>query len=461
MLRTNSIIVIVALTACGEDPTTLVQSEAVVAPSIEAVWSGSGEVALIGDSRILISAEEGVLLGDPRRAIPEDLGIDPAPLVGGAWVGPDLIVATDHAVHLWNGARWDSPLANALTGAPQALTGESDRATLWLRDDGGWLRWQRSSSARINLDGAPANGPIALGGQVAGQGASWVSRGGDEGVVAALAADNTVLESETFDDVRSMTATSDGRLWLADGRYLQVRDAAGVWTEFRFDSAVSDVWGHPATPNVFIRTVDGDFFGDIEGVAPIDLPDGMVIGADHRDRLYGKNGDGTWAASPSPTVALLDLPAAPLDVPTTVTVDPPDRTQVTAVMINVDGEATALDPAPPWRFQVRPDTLEPGPHTFQATVSWSGGRTEQVERPFEIAQRIVTWDEDVQILFEDRCAQCHGGSSETVLETPDAWVLQFDRILELVEGGQMPLSQRALDDDELGLLRAWRTGGFQ
>ena len=117
--------------------------------------------------------------------------------------------------------------------------------------------------------------------------------------------------------------------------------------------------------------------------------------------------------------------------------------------------------AAPWSWTLDPAQHPAGDHVIDVSVAWNDGRTADLYREVTLGAGVITWDEHVRVLFEDRCAQCHGGTSETVLETPEAWVERYERILELVITQQMPLGLQPLTSAETALIQAWGDGGFQ
>ena len=73
----------------------------------------------------------------------------------------------------------------------------------------------------------------------------------------------------------------------------------------------------------------------------------------------------------------------------------------------------------------------------------------------------VSWDEEIQPLHAQRCAECHGGATETVLVEKSDWEQNIESIIDVVSAQTMPLGSAPLSDEEITKIRAWKQGGFQ
>ncbi|MFK7926557.1 MAG: hypothetical protein AB8H79_00095 [Myxococcota bacterium] len=456
MKRAN-IATILCLAGCASETQTLVQDGAERVPELESMWSTGAEYLHIGDARALAESETGVVLVDPRMPEPQSLGSATGSLDGGAWMNSKLLFSVDGNIQLWNGVTWNSPLRDALDGAAESVVADGDRPALWIRDASGWVHWEQERSFRVTIDGQEAAGPLAPGAQIDGTPVSWLAV---DSAVAAVDNTGQSVESKSFDDVRSIATTADGSTWVADGVLLHMRTPQGEWVQYGFDSSVAMVYANPASDLIYVQTVDRFYSGTTDGVLPYRAPLLGTLSVDERGRLHGKDESGAWVADLNPAIAILDVPDGVMSVPTTFTVDPPNKANVTSVSLSIDGEATPLGAEPPWRLLVSPAEMTGADHTVTAKVGWRDGASEELTVPFTVAARDVTWDQDIRVLFEDRCGQCHGGTRETVLDQVDVWVLRFDEIMEEVETARMPLSQRPLDEDELALLNAWKAAGF-
>lgn len=455
---------VLAATACSAEVVpSLVQDLPTVAVDAEWLVDGGPSVALLRGDRALMSDGASVHLLDPRRSEPLDLAIEGREVRGGVWLDGDVLAATEDGLYLWDGLPWPSPLQEAI-GEP-ALALFADQADAWwLLDETGWRRRAEGAISRITIDGVPTKGSLATDGTIDGTAVTWLTarNGPDDPFVIAVDGSGTLVESNVFEDVRHIAVDATGRTWVADGRRLQERSPAGTWTAHTFASAVAEVRAHADSDRIWVRTVDGVYTGTHEGVGPTEPPEGRWLGVDPLGRLLVVHDEGVRRASVDLPVQVLDIPEGAIDTPTTLTVSPSLADDVTNVTMGLDGAPIdgAAPESAPWSWTVDPAAYDAGTHTVDIEVTWADGRTRSLSREVELGAGEVTWDDNVLFLFEDRCQQCHGGTSETVLETPEAWIAKFDRILELVESQQMPLGLEPLPESELALLRAWRAGGF-
>ena len=116
---------------------------------------------------------------------------------------------------------------------------------------------------------------------------------------------------------------------------------------------------------------------------------------------------------------------------------------------------------PPWQVTVNPaDFTEGEPRLLDAAVTWADGTTAATSAELRGALGEVTWDDDIQGLYETSCAQCHAGDADTVLNTPERWKGLIDSIIAQVESGAMPLGEERLSVDDIDRIKAWMTAGF-
>lgn len=74
----------------------------------------------------------------------------------------------------------------------------------------------------------------------------------------------------------------------------------------------------------------------------------------------------------------------------------------------------------------------------------------------------VTWTGDIEPLFQAKCAKCHGeGQFASPKYTREAWIEQFDNILDFVSLGAMPLPPNPpLESADIQRIKAWKDEGF-
>jgi hypothetical protein len=100
-------------------------------------------------------------------------------------------------------------------------------------------------------------------------------------------------------------------------------------------------------------------------------------------------------------------------------------------------------------------------HALTARAAWAdGGTAESLPLSFGIDPiGNVTWAGDIQPLFEAECARCHGGDTDTRLDTSEAWQERIELVLLNVRSGTMPIGGQ-LSDAQIAAIEAWRLGGF-
>jgi len=185
------------------------------------------------------------------------------------------------------------------------------------------------------------------------------------------------------------------------------------------------------------------------------------MGLDSMGRLLTSSDGGVQRTAAGRYLGWLDLPER-LDVSTEVTLRPSTAAGVESAQLHIGSTELSLEPGETWTLELSPSELETGLHELQAVIRWSDGTEARQSTELEVPQGgRVTWDADIEPLFQDHCQACHGGTSETILTEPDAWEERIEDIVALVEGGTMPLGEEALSAAQVDRIRAWWAGGFQ
>lgn len=108
-----------------------------------------------------------------------------------------------------------------------------------------------------------------------------------------------------------------------------------------------------------------------------------------------------------------------------------------------------------------PTALDEGPASLEVTVTWDDGVTVTHQVGFTNSPLLAaTWAEDVGPIHAAHCAQCHEGTTSTVLDGYDAWVERFDDIISAVGEQRMPLGADPLSAEQIATLEAWQASGF-
>ena len=73
---------------------------------------------------------------------------------------------------------------------------------------------------------------------------------------------------------------------------------------------------------------------------------------------------------------------------------------------------------------------------------------------------MVTWEEDVEPIFDEKCAMCHSPNSiASDLSTMEYWMNQSATIVNRVKT-DMPANDPPLDPNLTAIIEAWIDGGF-
>ncbi len=152
------------------------------------------------------------------------------------------------------------------------------------------------------------------------------------------------------------------------------------------------------------------------------------------------------------------LEGSPLNSASQITVSATAPESVIDVVARVGGIALTVDGDGPWTVPLDPIDVGPGSHALTVEIRYADGETIIEVINF---RGPPSWEADIEPLVLAHCANCHGVQGAPLpLETAAQWTTLFDEILVAVETGRMPIGSRALNVDELDLIRNWATGGF-
>jgi hypothetical protein len=266
-----------------------------------------------------------------------------------------------------------------------------------------------------------------------------------------------------LDGVESLAADGTGTLWLVADGALHRRDTDGTLRAIDFPAPLSEVWALGAAD---LWLTDGESWWHHAGgtYRPVEgVPAGATAGVDTLGRLLIRSVEGLARVSLDRGVVFLGLAdGSRVDLDTTVTLAPSFADLVEGVEASIDGAALEVE-AGPWRVSVGAEALGDGDHRLDVSIEYADGERADASVFFykgDVAP--VTWDADLEPLYEARCDYCHGASGGAHrLDSPEAWELDIDRILDAVESGRMPRLPPRLNDAEIHLIERWRAGGFQ
>lgn len=461
VLKRSSILslVLVAGTGCQETNRTQVVEPS--ATDAHSEWLGLDAVTSIAPAahhRLVTTDADGTWLVEPVSEDPTFLDGASAP-VRAATRLPDgrLMVATDGDLAVWGDYWGTADLADQLELPVTGLSTVGD--DVWLGAADGLRLWRDGWLHAVTVGGRSPDGAFC-----AGPGRVWATD--DRGVFGVDEADARFEVVASHDGGRADALATDaaGTFWAAVGGDLLRYDTGDdAWTTQVFPEPVVTVLADPHADGAFVLTdaavyaVDATSVRRLDGVSP--APTARV---DEAGRLLMPGDGGVLRVTADRVVVLVGLdPEAPLDGPVDVLLQPSDPDDVTAVTAWVDDVPAEVTPDP-WRVRVDPSALSGDQHAVTAEVTWTDG-ARVAARPvgFDAAGTLVaTWDTDIAPLHVRSCAICHDGGTRTLLDTRQAWQDRIDDILEEVTAKRMPLSGDKLTTAEIGLLQAWKDGGF-
>jgi len=395
--------------------------------------TGALRAATVVDGATLLVGESGLFVLEPE-------GILPSPLAGA--IAETEIVA----------------IAGSAPGA--------GAAELWLLTPSKLWLWREGTVQEIAIEGVSLDGArIAYGATLSGSRALWVAVGDD---LYALTTDSTQVSAWSVrrdGAVTSLAVDGTSSLWIVMNGDLQVRAPDGRWAWYRLPVPAATIVASPDAADVWIETTDGALwhsaggaFRAVEGVPPHDArsagPGGAlwVYGASGIDRLRPRH-DVTLHG-----IAEDGVVSTAVEVP----IEPELAAHVTTIAAAIDGAPLAVLDAPS-RVVLTPDGLNAGRHELVVDVAYDDGTLPAATHLHFIAvTEPLTWTGDIQPIFTERCAACHGpaGPSPTRLDSSDAWRWNIDLILDNVRAGRMPLVGGPLDPVTIGKIEAWAATGF-
>jgi len=406
-----------------------------------AVPTAPGQVLLSG---------EAVWLSDARDEAAEEIDGAAGPVRAAAWASEVLLLSTPAGLRTWDGALWGSPLSEHVTGSVEQLAVDGDR--LWLRTADSLYRWSGGVVEAIQLGGAPTG--LATGGLLGDAAVTWVGAGP---VAVALSEADAVSAERAFRDLWQLGTDAAGNAWLNDGGSLWVHlSGAEDWAQIPLGAACTDLLASPQTATIWAATTTGAHVGSAAaGLQPAEVGGDGWLAVDSRGRLLHTDGSGVLRTSAGRGVGWLDLPER-IEEEQVATLHPSTEDGIASISVTLDGEpvegrAVAFHPA---------DFEEGVEKILAAEVQWTDGSAAALEVAVLGALGTVTWDDTIAPLYEDRCAQCHGGDADTVLDSAAAWQDLIDDIIDQVARGAMPLGSDPLSQDDVDRIRAWRDAGF-
>ena len=406
------------------------------------------------------------------------------------------MLITSESILLFDGFDWVlSPLSVILDG--EVL---NDTTHLWRSDAGdtfffafesGLSYWESGTIYDIDIPSLATQnaslrvGTIAIDGVEKGDGV-WVA---SEDWVYALSPQGTSFDAYVLHGggaIEEMAAYGAHHFAMVIDGDIHVHDG-DERIVYRLPSAVTHVWGHPgrsdllagsSKPEWWIRpdgnliqltnlSSAGTWYLDTQGVMISERSDGLTRhhlvpfvrwrgiepGDTLQDNAYISLTYGGWGLMSSLTVTHNDNPVG-LDMDNGLMLQLAGTDSENWIL---DDEQTPLN---------NPQQLFDGEHALHAEVVFEDDALVEASVAFRVGDwRTPTWVEDVEVIYNERCVQCHyDGSATFPLHRYGDWVDDFETIYLALESGQMPMPLGSNDDVlsplQLEMLSRWQSAGF-
>lgn len=345
---------------------------------------------------------------------------------------------------------------------------------LWLRTTRGLYVARNGVVREIRVDGLPVSGPFAAGGTVSGRDVVWVS--GEFGIVA-LETGSGAWEALAWRGRAApdaLAVDSSGRLWAASEGELLLGDEDGGLSRHKLPEPVVSVAASPSARGVWVRAdgalyrADGEEIYEVQwsrDLEPAD-PRARTDRVDEAGRLLVSGQDGLVRVGAERILLVVGISdGAELDGAVELRFVPTRPEDVTALSADIDGVELAVegDEFDGWTAVLDASAwLDGAEHDVRSSATYDDGAVVSSE-PISFLSTdmgFVTWSEHIEPIYADNCAICHGGATETLLDTPELWQEQIDDVIENVSSGAMPLGRDPLTELQVAMIEAWRDGGF-
>lgn len=418
-------------------------------------------------------ANDGVLAAYPDQVLRIETATTSAlsppagQLVGvGRWDRGQLVAASDGFYALHEDGLVRSPLSEALAELEPADLLPVERLgqrQLWIAGTEGLAFWAEGRVQRVRPGDLPTAGcSLAHGPQISGVPAVWAAC---QGQLYGLIDDGTGPKAHlqaAVSDVRSLAADDAGTVWIVNGQgEVWSRGPSGDWRPHDFATEATQVMA--AGPDTWIHTASGLWHHNSDGFAEVlDQTNVQPLAATTAGQLVLASDAGLVRGHLQRVVRLNGLTAnALLEAATEVAIYPIQPDTVSTVDATLDDQPISVQGM--WQVSLDPASLPDGSHTLSVTVTYEDGQALQSDLRFSrYAGPPPTWTQDVEPIFEARCAICHGNDSGARrLDGAALWQEQIDAILLNVTTANMPLPPNPpLTVDELQRIEGWVAAGY-
>lgn len=416
--------------ACSQPPTalgppadlTMVEEWLVHGPVLGAAPLDNHDLALSTGSQIGVLTPRGDLLWHGGEG----------ELLDAARLGEDLVVATEGSLLAGQSLLSTSPLP--LEGVFAVQSTDRD---LYVSADA-LYRLRGSQLTRLTLDGQELGPEFAVG----PSGGVWTLQDGR----AVLYGKDLPAQDAEHVGVCQVVAGSEWAVWEDED-----------WTRYDLGREVDALDGpREAT---WASNDEELLYLDPQAYGRLPRPEGRIA-IDPLGRVLVSDLDGLRRLSVGWPVAIVGVSEGQrLEADTTVYLAATLPDQVEWLEADIDGVAQPIEDA---ELLIRvADWADGAPHTLTVRAGYAEGEGEGSLSFRAVIVGDVTWTEHIEPLYSDNCALCHAGSTQTLLDTPEAWESEYDRIWAAVSEGRMPLARDPLTPAQLALLAGWADGGFQ
>ena len=389
-----------------------------------------------------------------------DFGSDAGELLGAAAVDGVVVVAgTQGLFVVQQGELQASPLGeDQRLGAVSQLLSVAD--ALWLSTSTGLFVFEDDRLWRVDIDGRSSGVRLVAGGPSGPT--VWAAEGDTLYAVTRQDAGGWRATQERAPTVVvDLAADAAGTVWTlsADGR-LSSRSSAGGWRAHEAITDVRQLASDAASNRVWFATDNDVYMFDGEAFRPTGVGASSIATAD--DGFMAADADGLRRFVPDRRADVVGLPSGLLSVVTEIIVRPAEPDDVVEITATIDGSPIPVS-AETWTLSIDPASLEDGVRELVVTVRYADAEPTVERRTFTVrAGPAPNWNDDIQPLFIDHCALCHGADGGArVLDSSESWIENIETILFNVRNGRMPLPPNpTLAAEQVAWIEGWQAAGF-
>ena len=261
--------------------------------------------------------------------------------------------------------------------------------------------------------------------------------------------------------IQSMTMDGHNTLWFSQDAFLYRLSDEGAYISYALPSPIVSLHAHPKGNGIWIRTEDDGFYLRDSLVRVNNMPAGSGVDVDAHDRLLVEDEAQLLRVSVErPVVVWGLLPMEDITTRQYLTLLPTHPEDVVELQAFVDNTELYVEPET-WSLMLDPDAIDIGLNHLSLLVHTDTDSFLHIHPFINQELAAVSWADEIQPLHAQRCAECHGGATETVLVEKSDWEQNIESIIEEVSAQMMPLGSAPLTEEEITKIRAWKQGGFQ